>query len=416
MVASPIAADMTIQGHADARGAELRFVWPAEVPAALFERASVLWAVFAAPEVETNGWDDLKDSDLGGWLKPVEARIEGDLRWFRLALQRDARVEVEREGPAWIVRLRPTTDADPALPPEGVERDTVGGSLRGSEPTRGFLVRDPDSGEQLGVLLATRGTLRHPAPMRLVDVEILPSAQGLAWRPLADGVKATAGPTGFVLSRRGGLRFSAIQDGSAVGAAAKAMDPKLDEVEKSGGAALPSAPLALASLASSTAHDRQEARSTLMARLPTLAPVPAALGRLEAKVLSAMRARLSRATLESVLDVVEPALPPAPVLPRPPRGAATVLTVDEVVDDRAAVPGLQPDLHPPDDVALHAPAHPLRPAVLHDLPVQPRPQPVEHPGGIELGSHHVGRSAHIGLVDDVDEGCRTAQEHGGSFR
>ena len=281
MVASPIAADMTIQGHADARGAELRFVWPAEVPAALFERASVLWAVFAAPEVETNGWDDLKDSDLGGWLKPVEARIEGDLRWFRLALQRDARVEVEREGPAWIVRLRPTTDADPALPPEGVERDTVGGSLRGSEPTRGFLVRDPDSGEQLGVLLATRGTLRHPAPMRLVDVEILPSAQGLAWRPLADGVKATAGPTGFVLSRRGGLRFSAIQDGSAVGAAAKAMDPKLDEVEKSGGAALPSAPLALASLASSTAHDRQEARSTLMARLPTLAPVPAALGRLE---------------------------------------------------------------------------------------------------------------------------------------
>ena len=31
-----------------------------------------------------------------------------------------------------------------------------------------------------------------------------------------------------------------------------------------------------------------------------------------------------------------------------------MLTVDEVVDDRAAVPGLQPDLHPPDDVALHA--------------------------------------------------------------
>ena len=281
VVARPAPSGVTIRGHADAQGAELRFVWPGEVPAALFERSGTLWAVFAAPSSGMDGWEGLGDGELGGWLKPVEARVDGDIRLFRLALQRGARVEMDREGPAWILRLRPATGEGAALPPEGVERDTVGGSLRGSQPTRGFLVRDPDSGEQLGVLLATRGTLRHPAPMRLVDVEILPSAQGLAWRPLADGVKATAGPTGFVLSRRGGLRFSARQDGSAAGDPSGAADPRSVAVEDVGEAVLPAAPLTLAGLANSTPQDRQEARTALMARLPGLAPVPAALGRLE---------------------------------------------------------------------------------------------------------------------------------------
>lgn len=87
---------------------------------------------------------------------------------------------------------------------------------------------------------------------------------------------------------------------------------------------------------------------------------------------------------------------------RPPHRSASTLSVDEVVDDRATVRGLQPDLQAALDLASGALADPLRPAVLHDLPLQAGPEPVEDARCVELGPDDVGLGAHKGLVDDVD--------------
>jgi len=310
--AAPEAADplaVTVAALADAKGAELRFAWPTAVPAAVFERSGALWAVFGAEPAVVRGWSELAIGGLAGWAEPLEQRVVGDVQLFRLALRRPARVEAARESGEWRLRLLPPLRPDAAAPAaEGVTRDAATGALRGKLPARVAEVEDPASGERLGVLLATADDLRHPATVRLVDVELLASAQGLAWLPLSDGVAATAGEHGFALTRPGGLRL-ALQDHPTVPAAvpgkehprpADASEPAAAEAAPT----LPELPLGFAALAGSTVRDRQEARSALAARMQRLQGLSRAvagldLARLQLADALAPEARTTLARIET---------------------------------------------------------------------------------------------------------------------
>ncbi|MFO1072154.1 MAG: hypothetical protein U1E17_05595 [Geminicoccaceae bacterium] len=267
---------INVTGRGDADGAELRIAWPEAVPAAVFQRAGVLWTVFAAPPGTLQGWDKLAAPVLGGWLAPIEQRRAGELQLFRLELRRPARVTAERDGSAWRIGVAPPPRPDLPVAPVGLTRDAGDGTIRSALPARNFAVTDPATGEELGLVLPLAASFRQPTAVRLVDVELLASAEGLAWHGLTDGVTVSAGRDGFALGRPGGLRLSTDLAGLPAAAAAETAEPAGPE----DWLALAPRPLGLDRLGGTTLQERQRARVEITARLPGLAGLPQAAARL----------------------------------------------------------------------------------------------------------------------------------------
>jgi hypothetical protein len=237
---------------------ELAFAWDRAVPAAVLERGGMVWVLFGAGTAQVEGWDALARPELAGWLAPALSEQEGDVRLFALALQRPAVLAVEREGAAWRIRLTSgegpsAAPATPGLIREGAP-DRLAAAVEG-----GMLaaIPDPVTGERLGVLLADAAGPRQAARQHLVDLELLPTAQGLAWRPLTDDLAAAVEDGRLTLSRPGGLRLSpepapvlAQAAPPAGDAPAPAAGPSaLPEPATAGAPAMPAAPLAAAASA-----------------------------------------------------------------------------------------------------------------------------------------------------------------------
>jgi hypothetical protein len=285
----PLAVRVTAEATRTA--AELRFFWNATVPAAMFQQGGILWVAFGGRPAEVRGWSGLDHPGLRGWVELLgsEATLEGHV--FRLALRQPARIAVTRAGEAWRVRLTPPAGTDQeAVPAHHLVRDVGAGRLV-AEVAAGKLAEatDPVTGERLGILLTTDSSPNHPVPVRLVDLELLASAQGLAWRPLADGITAKVDAQGFSLTRPGGLRLlpdevrEAVVARTGVATAAAAAEDQAGEAGpgQQPAAAPPAAPLGLGTLAATTPRDRQAARSELLGRLARLADGPRARARLE---------------------------------------------------------------------------------------------------------------------------------------
>lgn len=285
-------ASVKIAGTTRARGVELRFHWNAEVPAAVFQHRDNLWLVFGAAGADVAGWRSLQRPELAAWLEPETTREVGGARLFRLRLNRQVDVSVRRESSSWIVQL---AEADGRSPPvraaDILRRDEREGELVATVDGQLVQLQEPRSGERMGALLTTAADVRHPGSVRLVDLELLDSAQGLAWRPLADGVRGVVENDRFVLTRRGGLRLSGAVAAAPVERATPAVPPP---VEETGGgrtgepaertaaeAGVPAAPLGLSALAPATSAGRQRRRHDLLAGLAGLRGTPQALARLE---------------------------------------------------------------------------------------------------------------------------------------
>lgn len=265
-------------------GVELSFAWPMPVRAAVFQRAGVLWATFdAAPGVAV-GVAGLRDRSLAAWLEPLAPMTVDHAQLFRFQLRRKLRVEAVQDGATWRVRLTPEGSNSPVEAPVGVRRDTGLGVLQGPAPVRALDLEDPETGERLGALLAAGGRLRQPAAVRLVDLELLPAAQGLAWQPLADGVTVAAGEGGFTLTREGGLRLSGGNDDTP----APPHAPAAEQLARRPVAAAspspltgPPALLGLPTLAGTDPVGRQKARLELAGRLAGMESLPRAAARLD---------------------------------------------------------------------------------------------------------------------------------------
>lgn len=208
---SPDGVEVTATATDD--GADLAFAWPAPVRAAVFQRGDTLWAAFDGKADVLHGPEAPHGSRLAAWLEPLPPTTVDGAQVFRFRLNRAARVEVVQDGRKWRVRLSPVGPAADAA--VGLVRDQKVGALRGAAPARALDLTDPDTGERLGALLAAGDDLRQPTPVRLVDLELLPAAQGLAWVPVADGITVATDGNGFTLSRDGGLRLSASVEGAA---------------------------------------------------------------------------------------------------------------------------------------------------------------------------------------------------------
>ncbi|MGD9512286.1 MAG: hypothetical protein AB7X49_27480, partial [Geminicoccaceae bacterium] len=121
---------------------------------------------------------------------------------------------------------------------------------------------------------SAREGLRQPEAERLVDLELLPSLQGLVWRVLADGVRATVADGRLTITRPGGLRLA---DGPPT------PDPPSEPATPAAGmgTATSDTGLGLAGLAGADPADRQALRQRIVDGLHGLAGLPRAEARLE---------------------------------------------------------------------------------------------------------------------------------------
>lgn len=207
--AGPVAPRATVTAQASAEAAEIAFAWGRPVPAAVARRGDELWALFAAEPAEVAGWGELARPELARWLVPVGSEQAGGVRLFRLAVRQPAEIRVEQAADGWRLRLTPPRPELPGAAGRALVRGAEPGTLAATAPAgRLAVIPDPLTGDRLGVLLTTSSGLRQPTAQRLVDLELLPTAQGLLWRPLADDLLATLEGERFILSRPGGLRLS----------------------------------------------------------------------------------------------------------------------------------------------------------------------------------------------------------------
>ena len=310
--ASPALPNPSVNVSAEGRSGtlELRFRWGRAVPAAMFERGDQLWVVFPGADADVAGWRSLGRPDVAAWLEPVATTGAGGARVFRFRLPRPVRIEPRATATGWVIGVTPPGGGPPAAATASTfERVPERGALVAETEGEVVQLRDPGSGERLGVLLAPAGGPRQVEVARLVDLELLPSLQGLVWRPLADGIRATVADGRLTITRPGGLRLSmedaasptakpAVESGQAI---ESHVEPALtsgrtadvaDGHERSGQEIIepppvkstadpPAGRLGLARLARLDPAGRQQERRRIMGELRALAGLPRAQARLE---------------------------------------------------------------------------------------------------------------------------------------
>ena len=265
-------------------GVRLRFRWGGPVPAAIFRRGDRLWVAFPADEAEVAGWRSLDRPELAAWLQPLGTTAVGGVRSFRLRMTRPAEIRAEPQANGWTVALHAAPDGGSPTPgPTVLRPDRRAGTLVASAIGTVAQLRDPDSGERLGLLMAAPA-MREPGAARLVDLELLPSAQGLVWRVLADGVRAAVADGQLTVSRPGGLRLAPEAPTSAgvpppelpAPGKPEAIPAPRQEARKN----TEPPPLGLSMPATSDATEREDERRRIVAGLPVLAGLPRAEARL----------------------------------------------------------------------------------------------------------------------------------------
>ena len=191
-----------------ARAAALEFVWNRPIAATFLLRAGYLWSVFA-PLPSQAGTLVLPSlaSPVPDWLGPGERVDAAGGLALRFPLRRPLAAKVERAGGRWRVVLDTTAPLPAAAQLQRLPEPPRLRIVTGETP-RLVRLADPEVGDQLEFwpLLASR--LGQPRPQRLVGLELLATAQGLAWRAAADQLRAEAVDGAVELRAPGGLRLS----------------------------------------------------------------------------------------------------------------------------------------------------------------------------------------------------------------
>lgn len=186
------------------------FAGLADAPAAVFERAGHVWALF-----ETDIAIE-KPVLTEEHLRFVDASeiVEADgLHGVRLRLAGNALVTAQLEGETWSVAIGETVlrPPGPLAIRRGVQADG-GGKLFAIAPDAAATRRitDPQVGDTLAIVPLPGPVRGVVSPRETVDLEVLASAHGLIFRPIADDVVISLNNEGQVAaSRRAGLVLTA---------------------------------------------------------------------------------------------------------------------------------------------------------------------------------------------------------------
>jgi hypothetical protein len=170
----------------------------------VFVRAGHLWVVFAA---ETNRSEDLTmPAALPHYLGAGERLAASGGTALRFALRRPLAAAAWRDDRTWRVRLSAAAQAPRPLYPLRLASPARLRLAPGESP-RLVAVRDPATGDQLTVWPLLQSGLGQPR-QSLVEIELLATAQGLAWRLRSDRVQRRMTGDAVEFDAPGGLAVS----------------------------------------------------------------------------------------------------------------------------------------------------------------------------------------------------------------
>jgi hypothetical protein len=200
---------MTTPPHA----ARLRLSWPTPTAAAAFVRGDDLWLVFDQPSAP--GLDHLRRAAGETHVAAVERLPHPRATVLRLSMARPGTPRLTRDGLAWVVALADATAPPPATPavvPRADDGDPALARLRlpmalAGEP---IAFTDPADGAPLIVVPVAEPGRRLARGYDFRQFRLLPTAQGVAVTPKADGLTVRALPDAVEVSRAGGLALTPV--------------------------------------------------------------------------------------------------------------------------------------------------------------------------------------------------------------
>ena len=184
---------------------DLVFAWEQEVGAAIFKRAGYLWVVFDAPASSSRlPIPPPSPYPLGSGevIKEEHATI------IRFPMLSETNINIaDQGGQQWAIQFSDAANSQNSIP---VVPSDQPGVLTATAPSNGLIVEimDPIVGDQIGIWPVSQSQLGQQDRRRFVDLDILPSIQGLVWRKrnddldtitTADGIKFNS-PQGLMIS------------------------------------------------------------------------------------------------------------------------------------------------------------------------------------------------------------------------
>ncbi len=185
--------------------------WQEPVAAAIFLRANFLWAVFDEPDATLLASLPAPPSAFGpGILVPADG---GTALRFPLLEAVQIGVSQTAEG-RW--QVEPIASSSPPQPLT-IERVDGSETLRVAPVSGDHIVRviDPAVGDHLDILPIHDLGMGQPERRRFVDLELLPTTQGLAWRQLNDRLTANIDDKKLEFGSPKGLLLSTINTESS---------------------------------------------------------------------------------------------------------------------------------------------------------------------------------------------------------
>jgi tetratricopeptide (TPR) repeat protein len=192
-------------------GVSLRFEWRQPAAAAIFRRGNAVWMVFDRAQKM-----DFGDFRAANWpvltsIAQVPSRAGTVLR---LSVWAGFNPTVRRAGTAWIVELRNQPQRADAPVQGEVRSDGPNASMifPASNPSSPISLVDPDAGDVLVAVPLPQLGQGSDLGAAYPDFRLLPSAQGLVFKPASDQLAIRSQPSLVELSAPGGLALSSDAD------------------------------------------------------------------------------------------------------------------------------------------------------------------------------------------------------------
>ena len=184
---------------------DLVFDWEQDVGAAVFKRAGYLWVVFDAP-VRSSRLPIPPPSPYqlgsGEVIKEEHATI------IRFPMLSEANINITNQGgQRWTIQLNAAANSRYSIPIMSSDQPSV---LTATAPSKGHIVEimDPIVGDQIGIWPVSQSHLGQQDRRRFVDLDILPSIQGLVWRKRNDDLDTNTTADGIKFNSPQGLMIS----------------------------------------------------------------------------------------------------------------------------------------------------------------------------------------------------------------
>ncbi len=192
---------------ASADGASVRLMVSPRPAIAVLVRAGAAWVVLDRVVDAVEVAEAPPPPAAAPLLRAVTREAHPEATVLRLELAEPAAIRALPKADGWWLELR--RGPAPAPADEAVPRRQADPPALAVE-ARGRVVRLPAKllGSEVSVLTTHAGSPRSAA-RELVDLEFLPAAHGLAWRPVADDLWAREVDGATVIGRPGGLRLDA---------------------------------------------------------------------------------------------------------------------------------------------------------------------------------------------------------------